>query len=167
METVQSARSDIVDPFGDMISYHLRRTSVAVLNSLAAELQPLALNPSEATLLLWIGANSGATQSDISRALNAKAANLVPLINKLSLVGVLERGPKKGRAIALSLSPAGIALHDRVKQVFDRHERSIGRSIPQAKRRELVDMLNAICRDACRFPQDLAANSVDAEQPRS
>lgn len=149
MERKQASEATIADPFASMLGFHLRRTSVAVLNALAAALQPLGLNPGEATLLLWIGANEGRTQSDIGRALRAQPANLVPLINKLALLGTLDRAPGKGRTIALSLSDAGRALHQEVQAVFEHHEARITRNVPVEQRAAMVTLLRQICTDAC------------------
>jgi DNA-binding MarR family transcriptional regulator len=144
------------DPFQAMLGFQLRRTSVAVMSALAEELDPLGLNPSEASLIMLIGANPGCTQSAISRAQRAKPANLVPLINQLGAVGALERVPGRGRAIALSLTPKGRDLHDKARVVFERHEARIGRGLPQDKRAEMIAMLRRICTDAC-CPDDGAA----------
>jgi DNA-binding MarR family transcriptional regulator len=86
-------KSPVSDPLASMLGFQLRRASVAVMNALADELAPLELNPGEASLLLLIGANSGVTQSDIGRTLRAQPANLVPLINKLTVMGIVERVP--------------------------------------------------------------------------
>lgn len=137
------------DPFQAMLGYQMRRTSVAVMSALASELEPLGLKPSEATLVLLIGANPGCTQSAISRLLRAKAANLVPLINQLAAVGALDRAPGKGRIIALSLSEKGRGLHDKAKAVFARHEARIGSGLSESKRAEMIAMLRQICTDAC------------------
>ncbi|MCJ8156138.1 MarR family winged helix-turn-helix transcriptional regulator [Sphingomonas sp. LaA6.9] len=139
----------MIDPLHAMLGYQLRRTSVAVMSALADELAPLEINPGEASLLMVIGANHGCTQSDISRALRARPANLVPLINKLVMSGALERAPGKGRAIALSLSKAGEILYAKVERIFDDHEARIGRSVPADRRAELVELLRRIGDDAC------------------
>lgn len=140
---------DFTDPFAAMLGFQLRRASVAVMGALGDALAPLGLNPGEATLLLLIGANDGCTQSDIARALRAQPANLVPLIQKLALSGALDRTPGKGRAITLSLSPSGQALHGQVRQVFDRHEARIGGALSPDRRAELIDLLQNICLAAC------------------
>jgi DNA-binding MarR family transcriptional regulator len=137
------------DPFHTMLGFQLRRTSVAVMSALASELDPLGLNPSEASLIMLIGANPGCTQSAISRAQRAKPANLVPLINQLSAAGALERAPGRGRAIALSLTEKGRDLHGKAKAVFERHEARIGHGLPAEKRAEMIAMLRRICADAC------------------
>ncbi len=137
------------DPFAAMLGFQLRRTSVAVMSALAGELEPLGLNPSEASLIMLIGANPGCTQSAISRAQRAKPANLVPLINQLAAVGALERVPARGRAIALSLTAKGRDLHAKAQAVFARHEARIGRGLPVEKRAEVIALLRRICTDAC------------------
>lgn len=137
------------DPFQTMLGFQLRRTSVAVMSALADELDPLGLNPSEASLIMLIGANPGCTQSAISRAHRAKPANLVPLINQLAAVGALERVPGRGRAIALSLTAKGRDLHVRAKQVFERHEARIARNMPAGSQAEVIALLRRICMDAC------------------
>ncbi|NML05756.1 MarR family transcriptional regulator [Sphingomonas sp. G-3-2-10] len=132
-----------------MLGFQLRRASVAVMNALAEELAPLELNPGEASLLLLIGANSGVTQSDIGRTLRAQPANLVPLINKLTMMGIVERVPGKGRAIALSLSEPGRALHTKVTAAFGRHEARISRRVPKDQREAVIETLRRICEDSC------------------
>ena len=150
--TVKKAADDIesfADPFQAMLGFQLRRTSVAAMSTLANELDPLGLNPSQASLIMLIGANPGCTQSAISRAQRAKPANLVPLINQLAAADVLERVPGQGRAIALSLTAKGRDLHDKAKAVFERHEARIGRGLSAEKRTEMIALLRQICSDAC------------------
>lgn len=149
MSNSLSPLSELIDPLDPLIGYHLRRTTVAVTAALADLLQPLGINVGEATLLLFLGANQGCTQSDIGRALRAQPANLVPLINKLALLGALDKQPGKGRAITLSLTPDGERLHAKVSEAFERHENRIGRSIPADRRDELLALLRQLCRDAC------------------
>src|SRR5882757_4896169 len=139
----------IADPLAAMLGFQLRRASVAVMMALAEELGPLGLNPGEASLLLFIGANAGVTQSDIGRAMRAQPANLQPLVHKLWQAGALERVPGKGRAIALSLSGEGRVLCEKVTQAFARNEARITRRVPLEKRAEMIELLRQICVDAC------------------
>ena len=143
------------DPLAAMLGFQLRRASVAVMLALAEELGALGLNPGEASLLLFIGANEGVTQSDVGRAMRAQPANLQPLVHKLWQAGALERMPGKGRAIALSLSAEGRALCEKVSQAFARNEARITRRVPVDKRAEMIELLRLICFDACH-PGDRA-----------
>lgn len=137
------------DPFEAMLGFQLRRTSVAVMGKLTAELEPLGILPSEASLLMLIGANPGVTQSDIARALRAQPANLVPLLTKLSRRKLLDRAPAKGRAVALSLSEQGGVLYAGVREAFARHDARITRSIPDGQKAQVIAMLRQIVIDAC------------------
>ncbi len=141
--------NEINDPLQSMLGFQLRRTSVAVMNALAVELEPLGIRPSEATLLMMIGANPGCTQSDVCRALRAQPANMVPLVNKLVVAGSIERERGKGRAIGLRLTDDGKTLFENVRAAFARHEARIARNLPPAMRADLIPALMRICRDAC------------------
>ena len=149
MDALAEQKTAISDPLSAMLGYELRRTSVAVMTALADQLAPLGLNPGEASLLLVIGVNTGVTQSDLARAMRAQPANLQPLVHKLWQSGALERAPGKGRAIVLSLSAEGRALHENVSRVFTRHEARITRSVSAEKRAEMIALLREICHDAC------------------
>jgi len=139
----------ITDPLTDVLGYELRRASIAVMASLTKELEPLGLRPSEATMLVVIGANPGCTQSDIARALRAKPANLVPLINSLLKAGAVERVPGEGRALCLSLTEAGTQLHGQVRAAMARHEARITRRLSPDQQRQMIEVLRLVCKDAC------------------
>lgn len=149
MDLVREPETGLVDPLAAMLGYQLRRTSVAVMNALAGELEPLGIRPGEASLLMFIAANPGCTQSDVSRALRAQPANMVPLVNKLMQGGSIGREQGKGRAIALTLTPQGQQLFDEVRAVFARHEARIARNLPEGVREMLIPALLQICKDAC------------------
>jgi DNA-binding MarR family transcriptional regulator len=149
------ATTTFSDPLQTMLGYQLRRTSVALISALAEDLAPLGVKPSEATLIMLVAANPGCTQSEISRALRAKPANLVPLINALAAVGAIERTAGRGPAIKLSLSAKGEALHAKLRVAFERNEAVIARHIPDDRRDEMIAILRRICTDACCGPDAL------------
>lgn len=144
----------IADPLAPMLGFQLRRTSVAVMTSLAEELAPLGILPSEASLLMMIGSNPGCTQSDVSRALRVQPANMVPLINKLVQAGSIDREQGKGRAIALTLTNAGNQLFKDVEAAFARNEARIARHLSTEVRDALIPALMLICKDACCHDDD-------------
>jgi DNA-binding MarR family transcriptional regulator len=146
---VSVPKPSISDPLAAMLGFQLRRASVAVMNALAEELAPWGLNPGEGSLLLMVGANPGVTQSAIGRSMRAQPANLVPLINKLTAIGAIERVPGKGRTIALSLTAEGRSLHEGVAAAFARNEARITRNVPAGRRAETIELLRQICLDAC------------------
>ena len=112
------------------------------------------LKPSEATLLSFIGANPGCTQSEIARAFRAKAANLVSLIARLEREGIVTRAPGLGRAITLFVSETGTAMLREVEAGFDRLEATITRDLDEDQRRTLAEALSLICKAACHYGRD-------------
>lgn len=139
----------IVDPLHGTVGWELRRASGAVMNALGAEIEPLGLRTSEATMLLLIGTNPGSTQSDVGRAMRVQPANMVPLINKLVSAGLVERIPGIGRALALHLTAEGATRFDAVKAAFARHEARITRLLPEPQREAMVEALRGLVRAAC------------------
>src|SRR5262245_10727298 len=127
----------IIDPLEAMLGYELRRASAAVMNTVAAALEPLDLRWSEASMLMMLGANPGCTQSEVARTLRVQAANLVPIINRLELLGALKRTPKARRAIALVLTKQGDTLLKQVKQIMAQHEERLGRGLSKETQAKL------------------------------
>jgi DNA-binding MarR family transcriptional regulator len=127
------------DVFSDLLGYHVRRASVAVMADLSATLAPLGLKPAEASILFVIAANPGTTQSEVGKTLGILRANMAPLIAALIKKGCIERRPVDGRSQALRLSAAGEVLCRRAKAATRSHEdRLFGALSPAARRRLLV-----------------------------
>lgn len=139
----------ISDPLRGTLGYELRRTSAATMAALGTALMPFGLSPGEASMLMVIGSNPGCTQSDVGRALRVQPANMVPLVNKLRLSGLVDRLPTEGRAMALFLTERGREHFDAVRDVFAQHEARIGKNLPESVRIELVEALRSICHEAC------------------
>lgn len=104
-----SVEEALVNPLERLLGYKLRRASSAVMADLARGLALLDLRPSEASVLLLIGANPGVTQSELGRVLGIKRANMAPLSAALERRGLILRTRVDGRSQGLSLTPAGEA----------------------------------------------------------
>lgn len=154
MDAISNPATELVDPLAYMLGFQLRRASVAVMNRLAEELEPLGIRSSEASLLIMIGANPGCTQSDVSRTLRAQPANMVPLINKLDQMGCILREQSKGRSIALTLTVKGQKLYAQVGAAFARHEARIARTLSPEAREALLPVLMQVCKNACCTDMD-------------
>jgi DNA-binding MarR family transcriptional regulator len=138
-------------PLTGTLCFELRKTSGAVMGAMTREFGRWNLKPSEATLLTYIGANPGCTQSAIAQAFRVKAANLVPLIARLERDGLLERVQGSGRAIAISLCASGTAVLENVEAGFERLEEEIGRALDAQQRELVIDALRAMCKVACHY----------------
>lgn len=141
---------EIANPLEGLLGYELRRASLAAMSAYASALEPLGLRPSEALMLMIIGANPGRTQSDFCRALMLQPANMTPLVSQLVQAGWLEKRAAEGRSIALYLTKDGAALFKKIKRAVTQHEKEIARRVPKSTRVQLVKALRIICDDALK-----------------
>lgn len=143
--------AELHDPLAGSLCHELRKASVAVMAAMSGEFGKWNLKPSEATLLRFVGANPGCTQSDIARAHRSNATNLVPLIARLERDGLLERVPGDGRAIALSVSAKGGVMLGHVDAGFGQLEARLGAHMTVPQREAFIDALRAVCTAACHY----------------
>ena len=134
----------MIDPLTDYPGYQLRRASAAAMADLADRLSVLDLRPAEATVLLVIDANPGATLSEIGRLLRIASANMTPLIARLEARNLIEREPMDGRSQGLMLARLSRSLTLRVKAVVADHEAALIERIPATARGEFLRTLRAI-----------------------
>lgn len=125
----------ISDPLEGMVWYELRRASLVAMGLLTRALEPLELRPSEASILIIIGANTGATQSDLSRSTGLKQANLVPIISRLLHSGALSRKPGEGRALPLLLTADGEKLRSQVMAIMQEIDAQVSQGLSVESRR--------------------------------
>jgi DNA-binding MarR family transcriptional regulator len=134
----------IIDPLEGYPGYSLRRASVANMARLARRFAALQLRPTEASVLMVIGANPNIRQSDISKMLGIVSANMAPLVSRLADRELVERQPIDGRSHGLVLTSTGYSVTDRVKKAMVAHEKELLSKIPAAQRKEIVAALRAL-----------------------
>lgn len=121
--------------------YLLRRASAASLADLNGRLAQLAINHTDASLLLLLGDNPGATQSDVGKVLGIQRANMVPLIARNEARGWLLRQQVDGRSQGLSLSPSGKETEARVRAIVENYEEELIARVPEDLRQYLAPVL--------------------------
>ncbi len=131
-EAEATAQQGLRDPLAGNFGYQLRRASVQMMAGLAAALEETGLRVTEASVLLVIHANPGASQSDIGRLLGIRRANMAPLAGTLELRGLIARAPVDGRSHALRTTDAGAALAERAKAITLRHEARLTEGLDRA-----------------------------------
>lgn len=134
----------IDDPLKDLPGYALRRISADFMARLANRLSRLELRPTEATVLLVIGANPGATQSDVGRLLGIASANMAPLMARLADRELIVREALDGRSQGLSLSETGRRMMQKARSIMDDLEAALLARIPAAERATFVRVLIAL-----------------------
>ena len=144
--------SEFINPMENLASFQLRRTALLVWAKFAESLEQLGLRPSDANLLMIIGANQGCSQSDLCRALRAKPTNMVPMVNSLMAMGVVEKGDAIGRSVPLYLTEDGERLLKKVKVAVIKHEKKIFSALSKTKCDQLTGTLQAIFTSVCTHP---------------
>lgn len=136
----------ITDPLINLPGYALRRVSAAFMGRFAARLAGLDLRPAEASVLLVIGANPGATQSTIGRLLGIASANMAPLAARLVKRDLIARQAVDGRSQGLTLSEAGRRIVQKVRKVIDELEADLLSRVPEADRTAFLRVLGILAR---------------------
>jgi DNA-binding MarR family transcriptional regulator len=131
-------------PLDDLLGYHLRRASSAVMGDLAERLGRLDLRVTEASILVVLGAHPNITQSEIGRRLAIKRANMAPLVADLLGAGLVERGTAVGRGHPLRLTAEGRARTAQVRAEMAENERALFGDLPDEMRRQLASALRRV-----------------------
>jgi DNA-binding MarR family transcriptional regulator len=136
----------------DTLGFQLRRAAAIFQSALEAQLEPLGLRASEATLLIYVGENPGRTQSEIGRELRIKLANMIPTVGRLASAGLLQRMPGEGRAIALHLTEAGDERVAQVQQAMQRLEERLARRMSPRDKQRVTEALRTVIPLDCEEP---------------
>jgi DNA-binding MarR family transcriptional regulator len=147
----------MLDPLKKLPGYALRRASSAMLSDLARRLTPLALRPTEASILLLIASNPGITQSALCRTLDIQRANMTPITARLEQRALLARERVNGRSQGLILTADGATLLCEVRNVINAHEQSLLAHVPLEHRAHLLPALMALWDDETVIASDTAA----------
>ena len=134
------------DPLNRFPGYALRRAANATAAELSARLAALDLRQSDASLLLLVAVNPGATSSALGRALGIERANMVPLLKRLEEAGLIEREAIDGKSQGLRLTPAGLRRLAEARKIIEAFEAELLARVPAEHRDHLLPALNAIWR---------------------
>ena len=134
------------DPLIRFPGYALRRAANATAAELSARLAALDLRQSDASLLLLVAVNPGATSSALGRALGVERANMVPLLKRLDEAGLIGREAIDGKSQGLRLTPAGLRRLAEARKIIEGFEAELLARVPAEHRDHLLPALNAIWR---------------------
>jgi len=135
-----------VDPLAldRQVCFALVTTARRVVSIYGPVLEPLGLTHPQYLVMLALWERSPRRLRELADALYLEPATLSPLLKRLEAAGLIQRrrDPDDDRALAVSLTPAGVALRERALavpgQVMDR----LGVGIPELERAR--DALNGI-----------------------
>lgn len=133
---------------GDHIGYVVRRAQLAIFKDFIQTLAPVDIRPAQYSVLIVIAQNPGLTQADLGRALAIKRANLVGMLNELERRKLARRiaSPSDRRSHALHLTPQGRQMLDRFHKLALEHEKRATRTLDQAEKRTLLELLDRVVR---------------------
>ena len=134
------------DPLIRFPGYALRRAANATAAELSARLAALDLRQSDASLLLLVAVNPGATSSALGRALGVERAYMVPLLKRLDEAGLIGREAIDGKSQGLRLTPAGLRRLSEARKIIEAFEAELLARVPAEHRDHLLPALNAIWR---------------------
>jgi len=132
-----------------MLAGHVGPTVRVIRNLLANRVieafTPFGLSPAAFSMIVLIRANDGCSQSDLAREMALDKSAVVPILDQLEARGYIarRRSAADRRRHELSLTEAGIALHDQVRRVARTVEQPI-RDVLSAD--ELADLLGLLRR---------------------
>lgn len=144
METPNLTSNVEQDPLSALPGYLLRRAANAMMGELQSRLSHLGLRISDASVLLLIAEKSTFTSSDIGKTLDIQRANMVPLLARLETAGLIERQPIDRKSQAVVLTPAGLTVLAKVKELTTRFEADLLERIPEESRSHFIPALRAL-----------------------
>jgi DNA-binding MarR family transcriptional regulator len=134
------------DPLLRFPGYALRRAANATAADLSARLAAVELRQSDASLLMLVASNPGATSSALGRALGIERANMVPLLKRLEEAKLVEREAIDGKSQGLRLTAEGQRRLGEARAIIEAFEDELLARVPSEHRDHLLPALNAIWR---------------------
>ena len=134
------------DPLPSLPGYALRRAANATAAELAGRLTDVGLRQSDVSVLILIAENPGVTASAIGRALDIQRANMVPLLNRLEELGLIEREPIDRKSRGLELTAHGQERLAEARRVVETFEAELIARVPAEHRPHLLPALEALWR---------------------
>ena len=134
------------DPLLRFPGYALRRAANSTAAELSARLAKVELRQSDASLLMLVASNPGATSSALGRALGIERANMVPLLKRLEEAGLIEREAIDGKSQGLRLTAEGQRRLAEARAIIEAFEDELVARVPPEHRDHLLPALNALWR---------------------
>ncbi len=125
------------------IGFHLRLAQLAVFKHFDTLLGEIDVTPAIFSVLEVLQQNDGITQSRLATVVRLDRSSVVPLLDKLSRRGLVERraSTTDRRHNHLHLTDAGRALLAEARQRAERHEKEVCKPFTVAEKKLLLELL--------------------------
>jgi len=132
-----------MDVMRSFIGYALRRAQLSAFDDLIHALEVVDLRPAYFSVLYVISENPGLNQSEVSTALGIQRTNFVTMVDNLEAQGLITRqaAKKDRRSHALHLTPKGIAVFNRARDLHVEHEARLVEKLGHGGREQLLPLL--------------------------
>ncbi|TQL40360.1 MarR family transcriptional regulator [Homoserinimonas aerilata] len=126
------------------VCYALAAASRSVIALYRPVLEPLGLTHPQYLVMLALWESSPRTLADLGGSLMLESATLSPLLKRLEAAGLVTRARNADdeRALAIELTPAGVALRTRALEVPGRIIAELG--LPLSELESLRDSLHTV-----------------------
>jgi len=133
-------------PLADFIGFHLRLAQEASFHAFARRVHGFAMRPGRFAVLTLIAENPGLSQTALGRASGRDKSSLTPALNDLVRRGLVRRRrlASDRRSYALSLTPKGTTLLERLTAHARAHDRELDRIVGLKSKAEFMRTLRRI-----------------------
>lgn len=136
----------------NLIGYNLRLAQLRVFDHFRETLKndgdPViaTITPGLFRILVLVRDNPGLNQSRLAAAVGIDRSTLVPILNKLGKLGLIERRPARndGRAHSVHLTFEGASTVGRMEDLVDQHEEEIAQTLTKRERTQLIALLRKL-----------------------
>lgn len=137
------------------VGFHLRLAQLAVFEHFANRLGEIDVTPAIFSVLEVLHQNDGITQSKLAAVVKLERSSMVPMLDKLSRRGLVERraSTTDRRHNHLHLTAAGRELLEEAMRRAALHEREVCKSFTIAEKKQLLELLG-------RFRQQKKADAA-------
>ena len=129
-----------------LLGYNARRAALTLVANFMQGVAEFDLRPVDFSILSVIGHSPGVTSRQLCQLLNVLPPNMVVLLRQLDRRGLIERHPHPtdGRALGLSLSPAGQDLLAQAEAAATQADLRGSARLSAAERKTLARLLQKI-----------------------
>lgn len=136
----------------DLIGFNLRLAQLRVFDHFRETLKgagdPVVetITPGLFRILVLVRDNPGLNQSRLAAAVGIDRSTMVPILNKLGTLGLIERRPSRqdGRAHSVHLTLNGISAVGRMEELVVQHEQEVTKTLTRRERTQLIALLRKL-----------------------